>query len=95
MKNYLFIVLHLIGLFFGYCALGIGVYWLSNTDIPLSSEIKNSTYIALGTFVLLPIIGFICLKYGTGTVINKLLGYFYLSLWLVSVIRFLSTILRN
>jgi hypothetical protein len=90
MKNYLFAILHIMGLFFGYCAFGILVSWIINIHFPFPLSLEKTVYIDIGTFVLLPIIGLICVRNGPYALINKVLGYTYLLLWLVALSCFLS-----
>lgn len=63
MKKYLFNVLHIVALFLCYVSFGILIYWIFKIDIPLSIRIKDSSFVAIGTFFLLPIIGLICIKF--------------------------------
>ena len=86
MKKYLFIVLHIIGIFFGYIALGVVVKWIFDISLPTvsGSPLKK---VALGVVYILPILGFICLRFGKSQRFNKILGYTYIVLWVLVMIR--------
>lgn len=95
MEKFLFSILHVIALFLFYVAFGILIYWVFEIDIPFPVRIKNSSFVAIGTFFLLPIIGLICIKFSKVTRVNRALGYLYLALWMISVIRFVDIILTR
>lgn len=95
MKNSLFIVLHIVALFLCYVVVGILIYWIFQINIPLPTKIRNSSFVAIGTFFLLPVIGGICIKFCKVFKGNKPLGYLYLILWIIALARFLSVILTK
>lgn len=95
MKKYLFTVLHIIALFLCYVAFGILIYWVFQRHIPLLVTVKNSYFVAIGTFFLLPIIGIVCIKFSEVIKVNRPLGYLYLVLWMVAVMRFINIILTR
>lgn len=88
-------MLHIVDLFLCYVAFGILIYWVFQRDIPLSLTVKNSSFVAIGTFFLLPIMGVVCIKFSEVIRVNRPLGYLYLILWLVAVIRFINIILTR
>jgi len=90
MKNYQFIVLNIIGVFFSYAALGMLIYWVFKVEIYLPLELKRSIYIAMGTVFLLPIISFVNIKFGNKRKVSILLGFVYLSLWLIVLVRLVT-----
>ena len=90
MKKYLFIALNIIGVFFAYCAFGILIYWLFKVEIFLPLELKRSIYMSIGVVFLLPIIAFFIIKFGNKPKVSRLLGFIYLSLWLIVLIRLVT-----
>jgi hypothetical protein len=95
MKKYLFSILHIIAFFLCYVAFGILIFWIFEVYIPLPVKIKNSSFVAIGTFFLLPIIGLACIKFDKVIKGNKQLGHLYLILWIIVVIRFVYIILTK
>jgi hypothetical protein len=85
----------MVTLFLSYAAFGILIYWLFEIDIPLSIEVRNSSFIGIGVFLLLPIMGMACIKFNEVIKGNKALGYLYLILWMIAIIRFVSTLVRG
>jgi len=71
MKSYLFMLFHIIGLFFAYCAFGIVFYWIFHVHIFIPNSLKASYYLPLGIVTLLPMVGFICIRYGLANTIYK------------------------
>jgi hypothetical protein len=72
---------------FGFFAFGVLVYWLFNIDILLLPEIKNSVYVAIGTFVLLTIAGIICILFKSYFHLNRIIGCAFILLWVIVVTR--------
>ena len=83
--------LHILGIFFGYIALGVVVKWIFDISLPTvsGSSIKQ---VALGVVYILPILGFVCLKFGKPQKSNKILGYISIVLWVLVMVRSLLLI---
>jgi len=62
MKLSLFTLVHVLALLLAYAALGIVLYQWFKVDLPLSESIKTSNFLSIGAFVLLPILGFACIR---------------------------------
>lgn len=94
MKNFTLIILQLVGVFFFYGTLGIVLQWGFSFNLPCPSNLKNDEYFAKGVFIILPIIGFYSIKFGT-LKIYKILGYVYIVGWGTVIIRTLVILLNN
>jgi len=93
-KNFILIFLQLVGMFFFYGALGILLHWGFSINLPCPANLKNEEYFAKGFFILLPIIGFFTIKFGTRK-IYKILGYVYIVGWVTILIRTLVILLSR
>ena len=93
-RSLLFALIHILALILAYSALGIVLYGWFKVALPLLPDIKNSNYLAAGTFFLLPVLGFVCIKY-SNSIVQRALGYLYIILWVLVIIRFLRIILSK
>jgi len=93
MRTFLFICVHLLAILLSYSALAVVIYHWFKISIPLPEALDKSNYLAAATVILLPVLGFICIRYGNDRV-HKILGYIYLILWLLAMLRFFN-ILSN
>jgi hypothetical protein len=88
MKSPYFIALNVFGIIFSIYALLIVVSWISNFDLFFPNKYQVLVRVSgMALIVLVPIVSFIILKFGTQYKFGKLLGYTYLTLWLVVLIR--------
>jgi hypothetical protein len=85
-KNYYFLLIHILCLYLSYNNLrGFLMGWI-NFHLPYLGVFINDKIDFFATVILLPVLGFICIKYGT-TPINKILGIIYIGLLLLVAIQ--------
>jgi hypothetical protein len=82
-------MINVLGLFLAYDAAGITIYHWFEISIPLPKTIENSNCLSIGTFIVLPILGIVSIRYQS-FFLFRMLGYVYLGLWLLALFRLLS-----
>lgn len=93
-NNLLFIIVHTLALFLSYAAVCIIIYHWFKIDVPFPETIKNSNFLAIGTFFLLPVLGVVCIRYHANFLL-RLIGYVYVMLWLLVMLRLLSILFNK
>jgi hypothetical protein len=87
MKNYQFIALNILGIFFAFYALAALICVIFHLDILVPHALQGFyIFSVMGTIILMPIISFVIIKFGNNRKISKLLGFTYLSFWLIVLV---------
>ena len=94
MKSVVFTIVHILALLLSYVALGVGLLWLTKIELPLPTVIDSSIYIAVGAFVMLPILAFVCIRFGK-ILVTLILGWVYAFFWAILIFRFLFIIFNR
>jgi hypothetical protein len=83
-----------LALFLSYLAFAVGIYWICKIEIPAPNSTPFVFYYAVTAAILLPLIGIISIKFGD-LLIFRILGWMYLVLWAIAVLRFLDLMLSE
>lgn len=94
MKNIFFISIQFCGMFLLYGALCVIFVWLFDYHLPLSTKLDKSVFFAGSVFIILPIIGFLSVKFG-GRNVYLVLGYIYIVAWIIIIFRLLNILLSK
>jgi hypothetical protein len=93
MKRYSILFLHGIGIFLAYVAIGVILKWIFEISIPVPfGSIVKSVALAVAVLILMPVIGVISIKFSGSKKIDKIIGYAYLILWVLVILRSLVLI---
>lgn len=94
MKSFALFVLHLYGVILAYIALGVAWYWFFKSYVPFPKQLQDSIFLIFGVYFILPVLGvmYVRVRYFNYC---KILGFVYIVLWAIALLRFLDIILTK